>query len=169
MGRGRISEKFALVRRTTSLGKLLVRQKSYLSEKFWEKKPLLFYKYTTVGDNMCIDQTSPFYYLNRSYRTIKSGHNVYYNILFKLTVDDEFSGIKQMKNNDENFDRNMSWQHMSTPCWNLAVYLIPRWYYFRCNYEIIFTPALVMVSWRVPTKLCFIQRLIVKRLERVPV
>ena len=89
---------------------------SYLSDRkvtcpknFEKKKPLLFYKYTTVGDNMCIDQTSPFYYLNRSYRTLKSGHNVYYNILFKLTVDDEFSGIKQMKNNDENFDRKISW------------------------------------------------------------
>ena len=54
-------------------------------------------------------------------------------------------------------------QHMSTPCWNLAVYLIPRWYYFRCNYEIIFTPALVVLSWRVPTKLFFIRRLIVKK------
>ena len=27
---------------------------------------------------------------------------------------------------------------MSTPCWNLAVYLIPRSYYFRCNHEIFF-------------------------------
>jgi len=43
---------------------------------------------------MCITQISPFCYLNRPYRTVKAGHNVYYNILFQLTVNDIVLGHK---------------------------------------------------------------------------
>ena len=69
--RGQISEKFALVRRTASFGKLLVRRNFNSSENFRGK---IFS--TVVVDNMCITQISPFYYLNRSYQTVKAGHDV---------------------------------------------------------------------------------------------